>query len=124
MISKEIEKILKEKGESFIFEFEYNNKKYIQTLKPENDGLEYFYYRIDNNKLEIVEDDLLFEFTQKYEISEETSKKKRIENPEIKQWIKKFAIKELNGCKLFTKVYGKKTVPKKLKRLNGISTKK
>lgn len=62
------EKLEKEKKENLVIEIIYNNKNYIQAIKPIKKGFEYIYYEIKDNELKpIIDNDLLKMFKEKYE---------------------------------------------------------
>ena len=62
------EKLEKEKKGNLVIEIIYNNKNYIQAIKPIKKGFEYIYYEINDNELKhIIDNDLLEIFKEKYE---------------------------------------------------------
>ena len=62
------EKLEKEKKGNLVIEIIYNNKNYIQAIKPIKKGFEYIYYEINDNELKpITYNDLLEIFKEKYE---------------------------------------------------------
>ena len=134
MISKEINRKLKQNGESFIVEFKFANEKYIQVLKLIDNKIQYRYYKINNDDITLVkEEKLLSEFIDIYEMipSDIDNKsnntlnnqtEQRIENQEIKQWLPKFVLDELSQCNLFIRIYGKNYANRKIRKLKNVYT--
>ena len=69
MNQKEIqEKLRVEEDVDYITQFNYNNKTYIKALKFENEEIQYVYYELIANTLNIVKDeDIIDYFNKKYQ---------------------------------------------------------
>lgn len=55
MITNELkEKIEKENKVTFVSEIDYDDKKYIKTIKQVKNGIEYIYYELQADKIKEV----------------------------------------------------------------------
>lgn len=69
MNQKEIqEKLRVEEDVDYITQFNYNNKTYIKALKFADEEIQYVYYELIGNALNIVKDeDIIDYFNKKYQ---------------------------------------------------------
>lgn len=66
------EKLKNEENVDYINQIEYNNKKYIKTVKSEKDGIQYLYYELTENSINKVEDKKIIDYLKKtYECNED-----------------------------------------------------
>lgn len=71
MVTDELkEKIEKENKVTFVSEIDYDNKKYIKTIKQVKNGIEYIYYELQANEIrEVLDEELITYFKYNYETS-------------------------------------------------------
>lgn len=69
MITNELkEKIEKENKVTFVSEIDYDDKKYIKTIKQVKNGIEYIYYELQADKIkEVSNEELIKYFKCNYE---------------------------------------------------------
>ncbi len=69
MITNELkEKIEKENKVTFVSEIDYDDKKYIKTIKQVKNGIEYIYYELQADKIkEVSNEELIKYFKYNYE---------------------------------------------------------
>ena len=81
MISKEINRKLKQNGESFIVEFKFANEKYIQVLKLIDNKIQYRYYKINNDDITCSFEDMKGMMVELKEMNYKTGDLISISNP-------------------------------------------
>ena len=130
MITNDLLKELDSRNEKYIFKFEYLDNKYIQTIKVLFNKIEYNYYQIINNGIKKIKDNnLVYEFSNKFEMfpkdiyyDQISTVNVRTYNKEVTRFAKGFCITKLTQCDMLLKMYGEVFIRFKIKQLNAVYT--
>lgn len=130
MIQKNIFKKVNTRNEKFIFQFEYLENSYIQTIKIVANKIQYYYYLIKKEDIILVQDkNILSEFIKKYELLpndiyyyQKVVKNSKKRNKEVKEYAKEFCTVKLLQNETFVKEYSGWFIREKIRILREIYT--